>query len=391
VSFKLRSVLTRPRITRAGVGVLVLAAAAFAQYKLAKIPRPVNLETAGNFSPLTVRLGREELVVEGPSVNDEERVLFSHDGKQDEIVDASFDSARLDALTVETLEFSGLRPPSALAQVDYRAQEPERPPVGDESCRTRVELRAVSEMPDKLHLYQLDAPGLDRYRQLEVRAEGAELASTLIMGSPSGSFMEPGCRKLLKVGDWAQPISSAVGVGVAENSHLRFSFKPLTAGTSLWGDAEGFFEPFDLGAQQLSPTDLPPFRARAVSVRTLGGDASSDAPALLSAQSMGDGTPLTIYGLKIGSNQLQLGVAGKGWVKVNGEDVTEDILKRAEENPILAALLATANTALLAWVARLIVKSPSHGRKSPSPEREPTQEGARGPRPKRRRRGGTRR
>ncbi|HEX6184511.1 MAG TPA: hypothetical protein VFZ44_11565 [Pyrinomonadaceae bacterium] len=378
------SVRLRPRIARAAAGVLVLAAAAFAQYKLAKVPRPVNLETAGNFSPLTVRLGQEELIVEGPSVNAEDGLLFSHDGKADEIVDVSFDRARLDGETVEIIESEGLKPPTSLARIDYRAQEPEKPPVGDESCRTRVELRAVSKMPDAIHLYQLDAPGLDRYRQLELRAEGAELASLVLTASPSGSAMEPGCQKLLTVGDWAQPFTTDVGFVVAENSHLRFSFKPLTAGTSLWGDAEGFFEPFDLGAQQLSPTDLPPFQARAVSVRRLGGDAPSDAPVLLSARSIDDGAPLKIYGLKIGSNQLQLGVAGKGWVKVNGEDVADDILKRAEENPILAALLATANTALLAWVARLIFKSPS-------PERPRTRESERGGRPKRRRRGGTRR
>jgi hypothetical protein len=374
----------RRRIARAGVGLLVLAGAAFAQYRLANVPLPVNVETIGNFSPATIRLGQEELVIEEPVVNSAEGILFSHDGKQNEIVEVSFDHARLDEQTISMLESLGLRPPSTPARIDYRAQESKEPAAGEESCRTRVELRATSQMPAEIHLFQLDAPGLEHYRHLEMTTRGTELVSNLLSESPSDSDLAPGCQKLLRVGDWNQSLTMIdLTAIVADNSDLRLYFKPLTANATLWDDAAGFYEPFDLGAQQLKPTDPPPFQARAVSIRPLGGGkALSAPPALISARSTSDGPPLTISGLKIGSDQLQLSIAGKGWVKINGEDVTINFLKRVEENPIPSALLAAANAALLAWVARLVFKSPSTSARPKAPQ-------GRSRKSRRRRKGGT--
>jgi hypothetical protein len=356
------------RLARAGLGLLVLAAAVLVQYKLANIPQPVNLDTTEKFSPAKVRLGQEKLIIEGPVVNSSEGVLFSHNGKPNEIVNATFDRARLDEETIEIFRESGLSPPSITARIDYRAENPTTAPVGDESCRTQVELRATPKMPDEIHLFQLDAPGLNNYRQLEMTIRGAELTSQLVTGSPSGSYLEPGCQKELKVGDWNKSIANDVTTIAAENSALRFRFLPLKTDSPLWGDAEGFFEPFDLGAPQIESTAPSSFQARAVSISPLGdGNKLSSKPALLSAQSVDGGPLLTISGLKIGSDQLLISVAGKGWVQIDGEDATVNLLNRIEENPIPAAILGAANAALLAWVARLVFKQPS-----PSPQPKST-------------------
>jgi hypothetical protein len=357
MSFKSLPARGRRRIARAALGLLVLAVAAIAQYKLAKVPRPVNLETLDNFSTVKVRLGREELIIEGPVVNSSEMILFSYSGKPNELVDTSFDQARLGEQTLKVFESLGLRPPSTPARIDYRAQEPKSSPTGDESCSTQVELRAVSKMPDELHLFQLDAPDLN-YRQLMMKAVGAELNSRMLVASPSGSYSERGCQKLLKVGEWTQSISNIVTAIVADNSDLRLSFKPLTADSALGADTGGFVI-LDLGAPQLNKTGPLPFQARAVYLRPLGSSNNvSDSHALLSARHTDDGPLLTISNLRIGPDQLQLTVTGKGWVTINGDDYTVNFLKRAEDNPILIALMAAANTALLAWVARLILKSP---------------------------------
>ena len=37
------------------LGLLLLTGAAFAEYKLANVPRPVDLKTTGKFSPATIR------------------------------------------------------------------------------------------------------------------------------------------------------------------------------------------------------------------------------------------------------------------------------------------------------------------------------------------------
>jgi hypothetical protein len=321
---------------------------------------PVEVEAIANFSPLTARPGQEQLIIEGPSVHSEEGMLFSYDGKADEFVDVHFERARLDHETVEMFDSFNLNPPSSFDQIDYTAREAERPAQGEEPCQTRVELRAASHMPAEIHLFQLAEPGLDRYRYLEMTTRGAELVSNIVTASPNYSDSAPGCQKLLRVGDWTRPLGTlGVTMIVADNSALRLYFKPLTAGKTSWGDAQAFYEPLDLGVRQLKPTDPPAFQAHAVSIRSLAGD-------LTSARSTSDGSLLTIKDLKIGSDQLQLSVAGKGWVKINGEDVTVNFMKRVEENRILVALLTAADAALLAWAARLVFKSPST---SPRPER----------------------
>ena len=351
-------VFRRHRIVRAGVGLLMLAGAAFGQYKLAHVPQPVNLDTTGRFSPATITLGQQELIIEGPVVNAAEGMLFSHDGRANEIVEVRFQRARLDEETIGALEGKGLTPPSSPAEIDYRARDSMRSLKG-ESCRTRVELRAISKMPSEIHIFQLGAPGLSHYRYLEMTAKGAELVSRILTESPGDSVLAPGCQKLLRVGDWNQPLTNfEVATIVDDDSALRFAFSPLTREASLWGGPQDFFEPLDLGVEKQNPNDQPPFQARAVSVRSLSG---GDSARLTQASAEGDGALLTIYGLRIGSDKIQLSIAGKGRVKINGEDVTVDVLKRVGENPIPSALLAAGNAALLAWVARLILKRPSTG------------------------------
>src|SRR5216684_5380600 len=166
----------RQRLARAGLGLLLLAAAAFAQYKLANVAHPVNLETTGKFSPATIRLGREELVIEGPVVHSSKGMLLSHDGRPNETVDARFDRARLAEQTISVFESVGSKPPSAPGKIDYRPDEPKSPFTSDEPCHTRVELLA-SKMPAEIHIFQLGDPGLNHYRHFEISTRGVELVS----------------------------------------------------------------------------------------------------------------------------------------------------------------------------------------------------------------------
>ena len=74
MSFSLLTTLWRRRLVRAGVGLLVLAAAAFALYKLAHVPQPVDLAATGKFSPASIKLSEQELIIEAPLVNQDEAV-----------------------------------------------------------------------------------------------------------------------------------------------------------------------------------------------------------------------------------------------------------------------------------------------------------------------------
>src|SRR2546423_709924 len=68
------------RLVRVLVGVLVFSVALGAQYYLTDVPVPADLAETGKFTPAALRLGQEELIIEGPEVNSAEGVLFSHPG-----------------------------------------------------------------------------------------------------------------------------------------------------------------------------------------------------------------------------------------------------------------------------------------------------------------------
>jgi hypothetical protein len=79
---------------------------------------------------------------------------------------------------------------------------------------------------------------------------------------------------------------------------------------------------------------------------------------VLSARSEADGPLLTVSNLKVFSDHLEVSIAGKGNVQIDGVEQTTDFLKLMQENPIVSGLLIAANAALLAWVARLVFKAP---------------------------------
>ena len=88
------------------------------------------------------------------------------------------------------------------------------------------------------------------------------------------------------------------------------------------------------------------------------GAPGAAAPTRLTAESTGDGQLLTVYGLKVGSDQLQISVSGKGWVQADGVYETVNLFGNVRDYTIVYLLLGTANVALLGWATRLIFKKP---------------------------------
>jgi hypothetical protein len=364
--FNMPKAFGRQRLVRAALALLVLAVAAIGQYKLTNFSRPVSLETAEKFAPAIVNLSaQEELVIEGPVSGAKEGLLLSDDGRPNETVDVTFERAQLANETIEELVSLGKKPPTTQAQIVYQANESEHPPIGEESCRTRVELHIASKPPAEIHLFQIGPSGRERYRQLELKATGAELNASIAALPPENSTSAPACQKVLKVGDWEESINELEAATVmAADSTVHFEFHPLKA--TSWDGAEGgFFEPFDLGAEQLEDGS-PAFQAHAVTIKPRRGGASgAAAPARLRAQSVDGGELLTVSGLKIGSEQFRISVAGKGWVQVDGEYATVNLLGLVRENTVISLLLIALNGALLTWAARMIFKKPH-----PSPPNE---------------------
>ena len=185
----------------------------------------------------------------------------------------------------------------------------------------------------------------------------AEFSADLLT-EPSDSYLAPGCQKLLKVDDVSHSTSIDLTARVAANSTVHFTVYPLTADSTPWGDAQGSIAVDLGGAPRLTATDAPPFQARAISIRRLGSGTATQAPAVLSARSEAGGPLLTVSNLKIFSDHLEVSIAGKGNVEIDGVEQTTDFMKLMFENMIISGLLIAANAALLAWVARLVFKAP---------------------------------
>jgi hypothetical protein len=366
----------KKRAVRVAVAVTVFAAAAIFQYRLANIPLLVEIADAEGFAPATVRLGQDELVIEGLTANSADGYLLAHEGNSNEIVDINFERARLSEETIAFLKGLGLAPPAAFAPLGYTTieGEPCAKPADGEACRPFVKIKLESTTPPEapgtrpidIHFFQLGSPGSDRFRYLEMRAEGADLDVEMNTAIPAAGLPAArGCQKLLRVGDWKLciPAPIAIKVKVASDSGFRLHFRPLANNPSFWGGPVGLIEPFILGSPKLSPADPEPFQAQRISIRSLR--AGPAAPAFLSAGSAKEGSLLDLYGLKVGSDQLQVSVSGQGWVKMDGKDLTVDLFERAGRYPIVTGLLTTANAALLGWILKLIFSSASAARRRP--------------------------
>jgi hypothetical protein len=349
----------RNRIARIAVGVFVLVVAFLVQYFLANIPLPVDIGKRDEFSPAKVRLGQDKLVIEGPVVNSLKGELLLHDGKANEVVEVHFNNARLNDVSIEDLSKPDFKPTSTPAKLDYVPSDKQA--AAGEPCRTFLQIKEKDgKPPGALHFYQLKTADADRRRQLEMKAVGGEIEVVMYAASPPKATNETeGCRKKLQVGSLPSQFlapSTDVRAIAADDSSFRFLFRPLDPNTPLWdGGSEGFYAPFELGLPMVKPGDLQPFQARAVVIKDLN-NADPNSPPILSARSMDGESLLNVYDLKIGSDELQVKVSGKGMMSVNGKEVTFDYMKQLEDRTLPAWILTGANAALLAWFIRLLSK-----------------------------------
>ncbi|HEV3469063.1 MAG TPA: hypothetical protein VG148_07060 [Pyrinomonadaceae bacterium] len=147
------------RAVRVAAGACVLAAAALAQYYLANVPTPVDVDVTNKFSPAVVRLGQEELVIEEP-VSSSAEVLLAHEGRENEAVEVRFDSARLDEQTREDLLSPKFDPPRTPEKIDYTTAEPAAgpPPAGRAGRSSRLS-RPTNGRPARFTSTNRSRPG----------------------------------------------------------------------------------------------------------------------------------------------------------------------------------------------------------------------------------------
>jgi hypothetical protein len=359
------------RLVRILIALLVLGGAVYAEYRLAHIALPVEVESSKPaYTPVQSDLiKREVLVIKNPSpqpagqspADGAALMLLADEGSDAVTVEAHFESALLDDDIMSLLrrENKPPLPPADARQIAYttegQADESEQPAQPDENarpCRTsiHVSLASNAKLPSELSFFQLKGPGADRYRNLEMKATGADLVVQLLTRNAAanrlGKIEGPGCTKTLSVGDWSRTTSSPVPlkIVVPAGTSFQFWFTPLGE-KPAWSGTAGLFEAFELEATPL----------RVHGVDKISYDAPSAVPAF-SATSL-EGHPLLLRHLLIGSGELQLDYAGQAMVQENGKyAVTFSLLEFAKGNPILAGILAMLDAALLEWVRRALFK-----------------------------------
>jgi len=342
------------------VALLVTICVAYLQYRLVKIPLPIDLEATSRFNLPPLLLGQSALIIDGPLKNPSENTLISHDGRPNELLTIRLDKARLEETTVEDLKSNDSYSPAAAVEGRIRyTDEGSRPEdTKSEPCRTnfRIETPSNRQPPQQIRFFQLGTPGLQRERQLEVQASEEVLISILAVAGETDDAEAQGCHKLLEVGSWSQKFGPGTEVSAvaAPNSGFRFSFTPMKETNSLWSNAADFYDALDLGVPQQQMGDPPPVvRAAAISIRT------TDGRMLFSARRANDTTFVQLNKLEIGSDRLRVTLSGKGFVTLNDEVITSGLYERIKDNQILAALVGLANAALVGWITRIIRKRPA--------------------------------
>lgn len=355
------------RLVRILVALLVLGGAVYGQYRLARIPLPVDVERSKDgYTPATAALfKRETLVVQGlsrSSANEAQKeTLLADSGNEAVTVEAHFQLARLhDDITNLLQRAKKPVPAPGLHQVVYSTEEDTKflsttapQPINPNAkpCQTsiHVSLAEKNRMPTELHFYQKDGPGGLRTRSFEMKAVGADLIVGLLTRNLAADFRAPGCTKTISVGDWTETFASPVPLSIVlpAGMTLQFGFTSLNE-KAPWPGPDGNFEAFELEAFPIAVSSVS-------KVANNNQVFNAEVPAKATQ-------PLLLKRLLIGSSELQIHYAGQALIKENGNyAVTFNLWEFAKKYPLLAAILAMIDAALFEWLRRIVFRSSPAG------------------------------
>jgi hypothetical protein len=288
------------------------------------IRRP-EAHSVAEFSPFTTTLGREELILRGPV--SPAGPLLSHQGGKNEVVDIFFEKGILSDPTRKLLGTSPIATSAASQLISYTTLD--SPASSGPPCRTFVNIDIENAKASELRLSQRGLAGGERHREIELESAGAPLGvSFQTMADDPAQLNQPGCRKLLQVGDGQLQLTGIPLKILADTgSSVRLKFMPASP-APLWKGARGLFEPF----QSIN------LQAQRVFVRPLGSpqekrkvDATAGRPSI------------NIENLLIGSNELQAALSGVGMVAVDGRAIGPTLIEWLSASYLRAAIVAFLN------------------------------------------------
>ena len=311
-------------------------------YLLSRLPVAVALES---LSPIEVN-NASELVIDQRLTRP--GLLLVFEGEAGDAVDLRFDRARLEARSAGLLQRLGLALPAGDHPASLLTRQAEKT-----KTFLRIEVVPIPGQTSRVILKSPRDAG-DSGLALSLRAEGAQLAVSVASAGDLSPGAPPPQRTLRLAGQVLPLLSGAVPLAIvgATGSEIRLRVVPAARG---WDDVERL---------ALAPADHRDVARSAfgIGVRADRNSAFTDyACATASRVPLATPSRLAEGRCAAGEGQLQLvslgfrpGVisaqaTGQAWVRKHGAVHILDLVGWLKKNPILAALLAALDAAVLAW------------------------------------------
>jgi hypothetical protein len=333
----------RSRLTGRVFALVCLIVAVAIEWKLVNLPAG---EVNGQF-PTTVR-ARDEIVtfVEPSSVTGGPfSFMYTPPTEAEKVLlDAYFDNAQLSNQTLQALRSFQVSAPTPPGVITYLTTG-----AGNAACATKLQVEPAGNNLKSVEFSQGGSDITSGYRTLGASFSGTGAVVTLIS---QGIFQsgQSSCRIELSVGDWKQSTQGflPIRIQVPPGAHFRFHWQNLDERSSTWRTKSSALPLLAFGS---SASDE--FATQTIAISSVNPKTGAPDPPHFEARGVKQ-FPLTVLSFGINQKQLEINAAGKGRVLKGGKIVsTVNVLETLNKNPILSALFAAGNLALIGWVGRM--------------------------------------
>jgi hypothetical protein len=323
--------------------VCLVVAAAF-EWELVNLPAG---EVSGQF-PTTVR-ARYEIVTftdPGSVTGGPFSFMYAPPTEAEKVLlNAYFDNAQLSDQTLQAFKLFQISAPALPGVITYLTSG-----LGSAACATKLLVEPAGGNPKSVEFSQSGSDITSGYRSLGTSFSGTGAMVTLTSQGALQGGLSP-CRIELSVGDWKQSTQGflPIKIQVPPGARFRFHWQNLDERSSTWKTKSSALPLLEFG-----PSGSDEFTTQTVAISSLNPKTGAPDPPRFEARGAKRSPSLTVLSFGINQSQLEINASGKGRVLKSGKVVsTVNVLETLNKNPILSALFAAGNLALIGWVGRM--------------------------------------
>jgi hypothetical protein len=340
---KQRQPFWRTRWAKRILALVCLVAAAAIEWKLVNLP---SGDVSGQF-PTTVKARDEVVTFSAPGSVTGGPFSFAYSPPTEAekvLVDAYFDNAQLSDETLKAFKLFQISAPSSAGIITYLTSG-----EGSAACSTKIQVEPADANLKSVEFSQSGSDITSGYRSLGASFAGAPALVTLSSQGVLQNGLSP-CRIELSVGDWTQATQGfmPIKMEVPPDAHFRFHWQNLDERSSTWKTRSSALPLLSFGS---SASDE--FTTQTIAISTVNPKTGALNPPAFEARGAKQ-SPLTVLSFGINQKQLEIKASGNGRVLKDGKVVnTTNVLETLNKNPILSALFAAGNLALIGWAGRM--------------------------------------